>query len=633
MHNLLTNLPRHGKQGIAILADALILAASLYVSISMRYGEFVSIDGPLAILLFGSYPLAFLVFLKFGLYRAIFRYISVQMGWAILKAVSLYSVILGTTLFLQDFVSIPRSVVLINAFVAFVGISGSRVFARWWFTTEGRLKLNPSSEAKNVLIYGAGKAGVQLASAMNHTLKVNIFGFIDDDTSLHGRHIRGLTVYGPDNLQSLVNDGHIDEVLLAIPSASKSRIREIVSRLDQLGMEIRTLPGLVELATGRVEVSDLRQVEIADILGREAVQPNNELLSKNITGKTVMVTGGGGSIGSELCRQIIALNPAKLVVFERSEFALYKIDQELNQIELTVRDKVHHVKIAPVLGSVTNEHLITSVMQEHVVQTVYHAAAYKHVPLVEANPAQGVYNNVFGTWRTVRAATASGVESFVLISTDKAVRPTNVMGTTKRFAEMVCQSMSEKTDMMITMVRFGNVLGSSGSVVPLFKNQIEQGGPVTVTHREVTRYFMTIPEASQLVIQAGAMGKGGDVFVLDMGESIKIVDLARRMIRLSGLDVKDDSNPTGEIEIAYSGLRPGEKLYEELLIEDGCLSTSHPLILRAQEAFIKEGELLAILDDLHFAVKQNNHREIIALLLKAVTEYQPDLHRTEEAIA
>jgi len=615
MRKKLTNLPRRAKQLIALFADVFLVSLSFLVALYMRLGEFFIPSEDRLLIIALATALSIPIFMRFGLYRAVFRYISVQMGWAILKAVALYSAILGSSIFLLGVTSIPRSVIIINAFVTFVAVAGSRVFARWWFTSEKRFALNPSDEAKRVLIYGAGAAGVQLASAMAHSHELKVVGFLDDQPDLRKQVIRGLTVYSPDQLEWVIRKFKVDEVLLAMPSAPRSRRRQIVQELDKLQIEVRTLPGLAEIASGKVSLSDLRKVEISDILGRDAVKPNEDLLRKNISDKVVMVTGAGGSIGSELCRQIAALSPKRIVLFELSEFGLYEIERELKGLPSPT-------PTVAILGSVLDESLLEHVMTSHGVQTVYHAAAYKHVPLVESNPSQGVYNNVFGTWRAARAARTCKVEAFVLISTDKAVRPTNIMGASKRLAEMVLQSMAEKSNgMLLTMVRFGNVLGSSGSVVPLFREQIAKGGPVTVTHPEITRYFMTIPEASQLVIQAGAMGKGGDVFVLDMGESVKIIDLARRMIRLSGYDIKDENNPNGEIEITYSGLRPGEKLYEELLIGGNTSETSHSLIMRAEEHYSDEATLIWILDQLEKAIIACDLERLRNLMCEAVAEY------------
>lgn len=628
MKEALTNLPRRYKQGIVVLVDIALISLSLTLSLSMRLGDFVIPSGMRLTLVLLAPLLAIPIFAKFGMYRAVFRYISVHMGWAIFKAVSLFTLILTTVVFLLGNADIPRSVILINGFVAFLAVAGSRVLARWWFTSSGKLSLKPES-ARRVIIYGAGAAGVQLASALAHSHEVQLIGFLDDRKELHNKVIRGLTVYQTTEMEKLVVKLSVDEVLLAIPSAPRARRRQIVNELDKLRIEVRTLPGLAELAQGKVRISDLRKVEISDILGRDAVQPNIDLLRRNITGKNVLVTGAGGSIGSELCRQIAALNPNSLILFELSEHALYEIDRELRGMFL-------RFPVTAVLGSVLDEPLMTSTLQRHAVHTVYHAAAYKHVPLVESNPSQGVYNNVFGTWRAASAARAANVEAFVLISTDKAVRPTNVMGASKRLAEMVLQCMNQSSDTLMTMVRFGNVLGSSGSVVPLFREQISQGGPVTVTHPDVTRYFMTIPEASQLVIQAGAMGQGGDVFVLDMGESVKIIDLARRMIRLSGYEVRDENNPDGEIEIQFSGLRPGEKLYEELLIGDNTSETSHPLILRAEEHHSNEETLEWILGQLEEAVVTDDGDRVQELMAEAVTEYSlqnGDLAKSPNAFA
>ena len=467
-------------------------------------------------------------------------------------------------------------------------------------------------------MYGAGDAGIQLVSALEHSKEYRSVGFIDDAKELQGNQIRGLDVFSVDELEGVIDKLSIDEVLIAMPSASRNRRLEVINALEPYPVLVRLLPGVAELAEGKVSIGDLREVSIKDLLGRETVEANKGLLGKNITNKTVVVTGAGGSIGSELCRQIVFLKPKALILYEMSEFALYTIEKELSDIG------VHSINIYPILGSVNNKNRLINVLKRFKVSTIYHAAAYKHVPMVEFNNTEGVNNNVFGTLTCAQVAIDTGVETFVLISTDKAVRPTNTMGTTKRVAELVLQALSAKQNTTrFTMVRFGNVLGSSGSVIPLFTQQIKDGGPVTVTDANIIRYFMTIPEAVELVIQAGAMGQGGDVFVLDMGEPVRIADLAEKMIRLSGLDVKSESNPNGDIEIKYTGLRPGEKLYEELLIGDNVSNTDNPLIMRAEEDMLEWSELEPTLDELRVAIQDCNQEKLREALMQLVPGFKP----------
>jgi FlaA1/EpsC-like NDP-sugar epimerase len=499
------------------------------------------------------------------------------------------------------------------------------------------------------LVYGAGSAGRQLVSALGHSFEMRVVGFLDDDDRLHGHTLNGQPIFSPDDLGELIESKGVTHVLLAIPSTSRRRRNEILSRIGQLPVAIRTLPGMNDLAEGRVTISDLCELDLDDLLGREPVTPNHILLAKNTTGKVVLVTGAGGSIGSELCRQIIKLKPAKLLLVEINEYALYSIHDELNT-SLQLVDRSSQVNspppsgkgniVVPLLGSVVDEERMWEIMDTWHPDTVYHAAAYKHVPMVEHNLAEGVKNNVLGTLLTAQVATEKGVSDFVLISTDKAVRPTNVMGASKRLAEMCLQALwdsqvgsqqsaggSDKhSSTKFSMVRFGNVLGSSGSVIPKFRQQIRNGGPITLTHPEINRFFMTIPEAAQLVIQAGAMAKGGDVFVLDMGEPVKIMDLARRMVELSGLTVRDENNPEGDIEITITGLRPGEKLYEELLIGDDPQPTQHARIQRAQDPSIPWNKLETDLNTLRIVLGHNDIDIILALLTKLVAGYQPSSH-------
>jgi FlaA1/EpsC-like NDP-sugar epimerase len=509
-------------------------------------------------------------------------------------------------------------------------VGSSRFFARWWLgETYFRLGGGRSASElrkKNVVIYGAGSAGVQLASALAHGRDFRPVAFIDDDKLLHRRKINGLRIYPLSSLSYLIERHQASDVLLAMPSAKRARISELIRLLEPYAVHVMSMPGLSDIAQGRVTVDALQEVDIGDILGRNPVAPDQSLLHASISGKVVMVTGAGGSIGSELCRQIVQLQPLALILFESSEFALYAIEKELNHL-LTKTKGSRHIEIITVLGSVTNTKRIENVCRAFKIQTIYHAAAYKHVPMVEKNPGEAIWNNIFGTFRAARAAINAEVELFVLISTDKAVRPTNTMGATKRFAELILQALSldtgHKHQTRFTMVRFGNVLGSSGSVMPLFREQIARGGPVTVTDARIIRYFMTIPEASQLVIQAGALGQGGDVFVLDMGDPIRILDLAKRMIHLSGLEIRDGDHPSGEIEISFTGLRPGEKLYEELLIGDNVSETSHPRIMRAEEQIIPWVELEKMLETLEKATRDDDFERVRDVLKCAVSGFVP----------
>jgi len=607
-------LPRRSKQLIMLLTDSIFLILVLLFSFSIRLGQWYwPEDFNLLVAIFSAPVIASLIFIKFGLYSAIIRFIGFRAIWAIVQAVSIYAVIWGVVGFIAANEGIPRSVIFINWILALLVIGGPRMIARWLFL---EAQSNANFQQKNVVIYGAGSAGRQLSIALEQSDEYSPVAFIDDESELHGNIINGVKVYSLADFDSLIDQKLVTEVLLAIPSVSRMRRNEIINFLEHYPVLVRSLPGVSELAQGKVKIDDLREVSIKDLLGRNPVSANKKLLSLNITDKVVMVTGAGGSIGSELCRQILFLKPKLLILFELSEFALYTIDRELSDISMP------NIEILPILGSVNNRNRLTCIFKKFGVQTIYHAAAYKHVPMVEFNNAEGVSNNIFGTLNCAQVSIKEGVETFVLISTDKAVRPTNTMGATKRFAELVLQALSQnQTNTTFTMVRFGNVLGSSGSVIPLFKKQIKHGGPVT--DAEIIRYFMTIPEAVELVIQAGAMGKGGDVFVLDMGEPLRIVDLAKKMIRLSGLQVKDESNPNGDIEIKYTGLRPGEKLYEELLIGDNVLETDNQMIMRAQEDMLTWNELRLILDKLEVAIDDCNQKKLRELLIKAVPEFRP----------
>jgi FlaA1/EpsC-like NDP-sugar epimerase len=526
---------------------------------------------------------------------------------------------------------IPRSVILINWMLSLLAIGGVRIAARFLLSNNVKFSIfnfefngngngngNGNSNERRVLVYGAGDAGVQLIVALAHSDEYHPVGLIDDSKELQGRYISGLSVYSVDAIEKLIIKLKVDEILIAMPSASRAKRLAIISTLEPYPVHVRMLPGVAELAQGKVSVGDLREVSIKDLLGRDLVEANKDLLGKNITDKVVVVTGAGGSIGSELCRQIVFLEPKALILFEMSELALYTIEKELSNIG------IYSIDIYPILGSVNNKTRMTNVFKRFGVDTIYHAAAYKHVPMVEFNNTEGVDNNIFGTLNCAQVAIDVGVETFVLISTDKAVRPTNTMGATKRSAELVLQALAAKQSATkFTMVRFGNVLGSSGSVIPLFKQQIKAGGPVTVTDVNMIRYFMTIPESVELVIQAGAMGLGGDVFVLDMGKPVKIDDLAKKMIRLSGLEVKDDAHPEGDIEITYTGLRPGEKLYEELLIGDNVSHTDNPLIMRAREELLTWDALEPILNNLQIAIQDCDQHKLRELLIELVPGFKP----------
>ena len=597
------------------LLDSMALIGTLLASFSLRLGVWYWPENDLVWVILGAPIIAAPIFVRFGLYRAIIRYIGFKALWTVVQAVSLYALVWGVVGFMSAIEGIPRSVILINWMLSILAIGGLRMIARWVLSDVNGF--NQTSK-KNVIIYGAGSAGRQLLTALQQSSEYRPVAFIDDENELKRQSISGVEVFTPDETKDLISKSEASEILLAIPSASRTRRNEIIDFLEPYSVMVRSLPGVSELAQGKVNIADLKEVSIRDLLGRDMVEPNKDLLSQNIADKVVLVTGAGGSIGSELCRQIIFLKPKTLILYEMSELALYTIEKELSNIG------VHSMDIYPILGSVNNKSRLTNVFERFSVDTIYHAAAYKHVPMVEFNNTEGVNNNIFGTLSCAQVAIDTGVETFVLISTDKAVRPTNTMGATKRSAELVLQALAAKQSATkFTMVRFGNVLGSSGSVIPLFKQQIKEGGPVTVTDKDIIRYFMTIPEAVELVIQAGAMGLGGDVFVLDMGKPVKIYDLAKKMIHLTGLEVKDKSNPKGDIEIQITGLRPGEKLFEELLIGDNVSDTSHPLIMRAEEDTLAWNELKLILDELKLAIDECDHIKLRKLLMQVVPEFKP----------
>ncbi len=612
------SLPRATKRFVALSVDLGLCVLTVWLAYYLRLGEFVALSGNALWAVAASVSIALPIFIVSGLYRAIFRYSGWPALLAVARAVGIYGMLYASIFTAIGISEVPRTVGIIQPILLLLFVGASRALARIWLGDQYQVILKQASRPK-VLIYGAGVTGRQLVSAIANSHEMQVVGFLDDDDRLHGHVLNGQPIYNPADLAHIVETLMISDVLLAMPGISRRRRNEILSQIRTARVSVRTLPSVIDLAQGKVNVSNLRELDIDDLLGREPVMPNHILLAMNLRGKAVMVTGAGGSIGSELCRQILAVGPAKLLLIEQSEFALYAIHQELE-----ARLGEDKAVLVPLLASVQDDDRMREIMSTWHPETVYHAAAYKHVPLVEHNPAEGIKNNVFGTLSTAKAAVENGVSDFVLISTDKAVRPTNIMGASKRLAEMLLQALAATSPgTKFSMVRFGNVLGSSGSVVPKFRQQIRDGGPITLTHPDITRYFMTIPEASQLVIQAGAMAKGGDVFVLDMGQSVKILDLARRMIELSGLTIRDHDNRDGDIEIEITGLRPGEKLYEELLIGDDPKPTSHPRIMKAHEEFIRWVELEGKLDALAIALSVNDVGVIRLMMEKLVSGYRP----------
>lgn len=609
MKRLLLASSRRTKQLIVASTDFISLSVAVLLALLISNQSILELNFDEILRLIWIPIFSIFIFYLSGVYSSVLRYIDFSVIYLLSRSITI-TLVLNTSLkflfsLMQSYfpllISYSGSTITLTGWalgvlMTFFLVIGSRLWGYYLFSD--------NHSEKRIVIYGAGSAGIQLAGALRVSSEMQPVAFIDRDSSLHGTSLGGIKVLHPKKLEKLVKRNKVDEVLIAIPSASRSILRELLKEVEEYSLKVRILPGLAELAQGKVLVSELKEVDITDLLGRYEVEANQELLDKNIVGKTVLITGAGGSIGSEIARQVAKNNPKTLIVLDSNEFALYEIKKE---IESSVSD----IRLKTIIASVTNKKRMMDVFHTFDVDTIYHSAAYKHVPLVEENPFEGVFNNIIGTKACLEAAIDSQTETFVLISTDKAVRPTNIMGATKRFAEMILQSYSKDNKVTrMTMVRFGNVLGSSGSALPLFQSQIKEGGPVTVTDPEVTRYFMSISEAAELVIQAGAMGKGGDVFVLDMGESVKIVDLAKRLINLSGLEIKDENNHNGDIEIIFTGLRPGEKLYEELLIGDNVSKTQHQQILRAQEEFIEKEEIERLISELKEAEKNN---DVIAL--------------------
>jgi FlaA1/EpsC-like NDP-sugar epimerase len=624
--NRALELPRATKRLIALSIDAVMCVVSVWFAFYLRLGYWPHLAAEPAHPVLASIAIALPIFVSFGLYRAIFRYAGSEALITIARAVALYSLPFMLIYTVIGIDGTPRTIGIIQPILLLLLISASRTLARTMFG-ESYTRLWRASDKPRVLIYGAGVAGRELASALNGSSEMRLVGFIDDDAALWRSTMFGVPIFSPDAVEREVEKQRVTDILLAIPSSTRARRAEIVTQLRELGVHVRTLPSMLDIARGAVSVGDLKDLEIEDLLGRSPIPPDEHLLRMNITGKVVMVTGAGGSIGSELCRQIIRQGPALLLLVDLSEFNLYAIHKELSRVVADSEnvEEADDIGLLPLLASVSDARRMEEIISTWLPDTIYHAAAYKHVPLVEHNAVEGIRNNVYGTLTTARLAREYRTANFVLISTDKAVRPTNIMGTSKRLAEMVLQAMHEEGGQTcFSMVRFGNVLGSSGSVVPLFRDQISSGGPITITHADITRYFMTIPEAAQLVLQAGAMGTGGDVFVLDMGEPVRIVDLARNMIELSGLTVRDEETPDGDIAIDIVGLRPGEKLYEELLIGNDPIPSSHPRIMRSHEHFLPWRELGGHFASLSAALDAGDAAAARATIRMIVPEYQPN---------
>lgn len=616
--NFILEWPRSAKRTVAIVMDIALCAITVALAYRLRLEVWEFPTGQQWLSYALSIVIAVPIFIRFGLYRAIFRYVGWDALMAIVRACAIYGACYASVITFIGFPNVPRSIGFLQPILLFVAVSTSRAVVRYWLG--GHRRPTSAAPLRNLVIYGAGAAGRQLAAGLSNSNEMHVVGFIDDDKRMHNSLLLGKPIYSADNMNSLIHSFGVTDVLLAIPSTSRQRRNEIIDGLRGHAVSVRTLPALTDLAHGRVTINDLRPLDIEDLLGRDPVSPDPFLMRQCVTGKTIMVTGSGGSIGSELCRQLLEYEPTRLLLVEQSEYNLYSIDQSLTA-RATLRDL--ETEIVPLLGSVGDPHRMDMLLRLWRPDTIYHAAAYKHVPLVQANPEEAVRNNIFGTRNIAELAVRHAVRNFVLISTDKAVRPPNIMGATKRIAEMVLQAMAaEQNTTRFAMVRFGNVLGSSGSVVPLFRKQIAAGGPVTVTHPEITRYFMTIPEAAQLVIQAGAMARGGEVFVLDMGQPVRIVDLARRMIDLSGLLVQDESQPDGDIAIEFVGLRPAEKLYEELLIGDNPELTDHKRIMKARDTFLTLDDLKPHLSAIQSACYANDAQA----LLEAIAELVPEVH-------
>jgi len=608
----LLSLSRRTKNTLVMMTDYFMLVFSFWASLSIRINDIYIASTDALLLIIIAPFIALPIFYSFGLYQSFIRYANYRALITLIFAVSIYTFLWFIIVVISGLIEKPYDFLIINWLTTIFFIGGIRYIARWLLSIKGH-------SSNNVLIYGAGSAGIQLNSTILHSPEMKVVAFIDDNKAIHGNYIEGLMVYSRNSLDKIIDKKGVKEILVAIPSMTRSQKSDLLQSLKGLPIVIRMLPSLSDVTAGRVSISDLKKVKIDDLLKRESRKPDPNLLRHDIDGMSILVTGAGGSIGSELCREIIKLSPKNLVLFDISEYALYMLESELLEEDLDV-------KLITVIGNVTNQERLEQIIDKYNINTIYHAAAYKHVPMVEKNIFAGVRCNIFGTLACCNAAMSMGVESFVFISTDKAVRPTNIMGATKRFAEMILQASvksNEKNNTRISIVRFGNVLGSSGSVVPLFRKQIENGGPVTVTDPEIIRYFMTLKESAQLVIQAGAMGSIADIFLLDMGEPIRVIDLARDMIQLSGRSVKDHQNPEGDIEIVFTGLRPGEKLYEELLIDDKSKPTEHPKIMQAIEKHLSWKEIESTMGVIENYAKKEDIEGIKRVFVESVDGYNP----------
>lgn len=613
---------RWQKRAIMMVADALVLPVLLWGAYALRFSTLQPVVQDTWLFVVAALTSVAMLYVC-GFYRSILRYLGSEAAWSIVTGMSASVITLAAMSYMVP-AEVPRSIFVIYWLLGTMYLGASRFLARRFLFRVMAGYLN----RERVAVFGAGEAGAQLVAALQSGRELNPVLVVDDDPGKQGSLLCGVPVVNRQGLQAKAKQGAVTTVLLALPTLPRHRRMALVNWLEQLDIRVQTVPTFNDIASGRARLDELQDVAIEDLLGRDTVPPRLDLLSRCISGKHVLVTGAGGSIGSELCRQIVKLAPARLVLLEQSEVALYDIERELRGL---IAQSGRETTLIPMLGSVVNRGHVQRLCRENRIDTLYHAAAYKHVPIVEDNPAAGVRNNIIGTLAAAEGAEAAGVKHFILISTDKAVRPTNVMGATKRFAEMVLQTMAARgSETVFSIVRFGNVLGSSGSVVPLFRDQIRQGGPVTVTHPDVVRYFMTIPEASQLVIQAGAMAKGGEVFVLDMGEPVRILDLAQTMIRLMGLSVRDETNPEGDIDIVFSGLRPGEKLFEELLIGDASVRTEHEMIMQAHEETLSDGDVVTAMEAFRAALDRGQPEPLKALLRSYVNGYQP---RPEESEA
>ena len=616
----LLDLPRDIKLIISLAVDSFLCIFTVWVAFYLRIGQFVSLDNIVFLPSFLSIVCAIPVFYFSGLYRTIFRYSGWPAMLTVSKSIIIYGFLFSTFITLISFRDVPRTIGIIQPLLLFFSVGGSRALIRYCIGDLYRIRIKKSNLPR-AAIYGAGNAGRELILALENNNEFLVSCFLDDDKDKQGRVLAGKKIYSPLSLEYLVKNKNISYLLLALPRISSSQRIKIIKKVSKFNLSVRTLPNLVEIAKGNISSSNLMELEIDELLGREKVDPEKFLLQKNIIGQVVMVTGAGGSIGSQLCREILIIKPKKLLILDSNEYSLYKVLNELNTL-----NKDENIEIIPLICSIQDKKYIDAIFKTWLPNTVYHAAAYKHVPIVEHNLAEGLKNNVFGTLTIAKASLKTDVDNFVFISTDKAVRPTNVMGASKRLGELCLQALFEDQKIKKTkfsIVRFGNVLDSSGSVIPKFRKQIKERVPITLTHPEITRYFMTIQEAAELVIQAGAMSEGGEVFLLDMGEPVKIYDLAVNMIHFSGLQLKDKNNPKGDIEISITGLRPGEKLYEELLIEDNSLPTKHPKIFKAKDSFVSWDKLSIQIESLEKFIYKNDIREIISILSKLVVGYKP----------